>query len=240
MNHTVRDDPMNRGSAAWNGHYTALVFDLDGTLIDSAPDLAWSVNQLLAEEQRAPLELEHIKTMIGHGARNLIERALTASGGYASDRSVDALTERFLEIYESHGVRETTVYPGVRETLSVIMDQDIQMGLCTNKPEQATLGVLEDLHLSAFFAAVVGGDTLAGIRKPDPRPLLAVLDRLGQSPDRAIYIGDSLTDVQTARAAGLRVVLREDGYTMEPAGSLGADAIFGPFGELPHVLAQLA
>jgi len=231
---------MNSGTAAWNGNYTALVFDLDGTLIDSAPDLAWSVNQLLAEEQHAPLDLPGIKAMIGHGARNLVERAFAATGGCVADSSLDALTRRFLEIYESHGVRETTTYPGVRETLSTLQERDIPLGLCTNKPEQATLGVLNDLNLSAFFSAVVGGDTLAGIRKPDPRPLLAVLETLGASPDRAIYIGDSLTDVQVARAAGLRVVLREDGYTTEPAESLGADAVFGPFEELPQLLAQLA
>lgn len=216
----------------------AIVFDLDGTLVDSAPDLRAAVNRLLAEEGRRALTLDEVIGMVGDGAARLVERAWTATGDGPGDLA--DLTGRFLAHYEGRAAERTRPYPGVPQTLAELAARGLALGVCTNKPEAATREVLEALGLARWFPAVVGGDTLDGIRKPDARPLLAVLERLGATPGEAVMVGDNANDVGTARAAGVPVIVRAGGYTRLPSEALGADAMIGAFAELPAVLDRLA
>lgn len=216
----------------------AVVFDLDGTLVDSAPDLRVAVNRMLAEHGRRALDLDEVIGMIGDGATKLVERALAAGGGPAGDLA--AHTRRFLDLYEGNAADATRPYDGVPETLAALRGAGVVLGVCTNKPEKATLEVLRDLDLARWFTAVVGGDSLDGVRKPDPRALLAAVARLGTSPDHAVMVGDNANDVGAARAAGIPVIVRAGGYSRTPAAELGADAVIDAFADLPAALAAVA
>jgi phosphoglycolate phosphatase len=221
----------------------AAVFDLDGTLIDSAPDLRVAVNKLLIQEGRRPLSLNEVIGMIGDGAAKLVERAFAATGGgnaKTDAKTIASLTARFLAFYEGHAADLTRPYPGVPETLAQLRDQQWALGICTNKPENATNEVLRALDLARYFGVVLGGDSIAGVRKPDPRLLLAAIERLGASPAEAVMVGDNANDVHAARAAGVPVILRAGGYIRVPATELGADAVIETFAELPAALARVA
>ena len=183
------------------GTFKAVVFDLDGTLIDSAPDLRVAVNKLLAEHGRLPLTLDQVKMMVGDGAAKLVERAFDATGGAPAGSDPAGLTTRFLAFYEGHSADLTRPYPGVEETLSDLKARGLALGICTNKPEAATLEVIRELNLDGFFDAVLGGDSIEGARKPDPRMLQAVLDTLGVGASEMVMVGDAANDVGVARAA---------------------------------------
>ncbi|MCW5698405.1 MAG: phosphoglycolate phosphatase [Rhodospirillales bacterium] len=216
-----------------------VVFDLDGTLIDSAPDLRRALNKLLAEEQRPALALDAVVGMIGDGAMKLVERAFTATGGIGKHQDIPGLTKRFLAHYEGYAAEDTMTYPGVMETLAGLRANGMVLGICTNKPAAPTHEILREFGLSSTFAAVFGGDSLPGIRKPDPRLLTAVLDALGCGAAEAVMVGDNANDVGVARAAGVPVVVRAGGYTSVPAVDLGADAVIESFDQLPAALARL-
>jgi len=220
------------------GRIRAVVFDLDGTLIDSAPDLRTALNGLLAEHGRRPLTLPEVTAMIGDGAAKLVERAFAMTGERAGE-NLPALTSGFLGYYEGKAAVETRPYPGVPETLAGLIADGIALGICTNKPEAPTREILCDLGLDGAFTAIYGGDTLDGVHKPDPRLVFAVLDALDASPENAVFVGDNANDVGAARAAGLPVILRAGGYTVVSAEQLGADVVIAEFDELPGALAGL-
>ncbi|MDZ3837719.1 MAG: phosphoglycolate phosphatase [Rhodospirillales bacterium] len=218
----------------------ALVFDLDGTLIDSAEDLCAALNRMLADEGLRPLALAEVVPMIGDGAAKLVERALAAAGGGRSGGGLlPELTQRFLAHYEPHAAERTRPIPGAAEALAVLAAEGFALAICTNKPEQATRRILAALGLESYFAAVVGGDSVPGRPKPDPAMVLAAVHRLGVAPDEAVMVGDAPNDVLAARAAGLPVLLRRGGYTAVPAEELGADAVFEDFAELAAAIAAL-
>ncbi len=217
----------------------AIVFDLDGTLVDSAADLHVAINKLLAEEGRRALTLDEVIGMIGDGAAKLVQRAFHAAGGAQEEDALQPRTARFLSFYEGHATDSTRPYPEAPAVLAALRDENWSLGVCTNKPERAACEVLRDLDLARFFDAVVGGDSLEGVKKPDPRLLLAVLQRLGASSAEAVMVGDNANDVQVARAAGVPVIIRAGGYTRVPAVSLGADVIIQTFAELPAAIAQV-
>ncbi len=218
----------------------AVVFDLDGTLVDSAPDLQAAVNRLLAVIGRPPLGLEAVTMMIGDGAAKLVERAVKATGGLSPEDDVALLTQRFLGIYEGHTVERTRPYPGVPELLARLRVDGLALGICTNKPEAPTRELLHELHLDGHFSAVFGGDSLDGVRKPDPRLLQAVLAALDVGAAEAVMVGDNANDVQVARAAGVPVILRAGGYTRVPAEALGADLVIDDLRALPEALGRLS
>jgi phosphoglycolate phosphatase len=219
--------------------FDAVVFDLDGTLVDTAPDLHFYLNGVLAELGRPALALDEIRPMIGDGARALLQRGLEASGGIPPDASLDQLFATFLERYTAAPARLSTPFAGLVQVLDDLAAAEVRLGVCTNKPQRATDRLLADLGLARYFGAVLGGDALP-VRKPDPGPLLAVLQRLDVAPERAVLVGDSRNDLLTARGAGVPCVLVSFGYTVTPARALDADQVIDAFAELPAALAGLA
>lgn len=207
-----------------------LVFDLDGTLIDSAPDLRALANTLLRREHRKPITLAETRSFIGNGTRLFIARMRAARE--IPDSEQDRLHEAFLEGYQS-AVRLTRPYPGVTAVLGALRDNGHRLGICTNKPKRATDSVLSHLGMNDRFSAVLGGDSLP-IRKPDPAPLYACLDALGDGP--GLYIGDSEVDAETARRAEVPFLLFTEGYRKSPVDHIPHSYAFSDFSALPGLI----
>jgi phosphoglycolate phosphatase len=214
---------------------TAIVWDLDGTLVDSAPDLATALNTLLFEQGRHSHSVARVRPMIGAGVAKLIERGFRASGAPLDEAARDALVPRFMEIYRACATDKTCLVPHARDVLNHFYQAGIEQGLCTNKPLAVTRQIVNALDISGFFGSIVGGDSTPG-KKPDPLPLLRCLEELGVRPDDAVMIGDSGADVGAARAAHVPVILVPDGYTGVPAVSLGADYVVGNLADIPDSL----
>lgn len=237
-NPQVTDMPQNHHTEAGNiagqglPGRSCLVFDLDGTLVDSAPDIAAAANDTLMELGATALPLPAITRMIGDGAPKLMERALAAAG---LDLSIATVMPRFMEFYDHHATRAVTLYPGVSETLSALRAAGYRLGVCTNKPTAATHAVLAAAGIDDLFQAVIGGDALPQ-RKPQPEPLWAAVAALGGSADQAVMIGDSATDLACARNAGIPALILPSGYGME---AVAATPGFTRFADLPDLVARL-
>jgi phosphoglycolate phosphatase len=214
---------------------TALLFDLDGTLVDSLPDLRAAMNEFLEALGRRPLAADEVRRMVGDGTPALVERGLAATGEAVG---VAAAHADFLRLYEAAPTRLSRLYPGVPETLAALRRSGARLAVCTNKPQAATLGVLDGLGIGGYFDAVLGGDAVP-FKKPDPRHLMAALDRLGAAPGEAAMIGDNENDHAAARAAALPVILMRYGYLRAPADSLAPDAWLDRFADIPEALARL-
>lgn len=214
----------------------AVLFDLDGTLVDSLPDIAAAVNRVLAAEGRALLTPAEVRPMIGDGAGQLVERAFTARGGLPQTGLAAVLT-RFRAEYGPRSAELTRPWPGVVEVLDGLRDRGVRMAVCTNKPSGATHTVLRELGLSPYFPVVVGSDDAPAI-KPDPSHVRACLDALAVAPQQTVMVGDSRNDVLAAHAAGLPCVLVSFGYTRIPPAELGAEAVIDDFAALPSVLSR--
>jgi phosphoglycolate phosphatase len=186
-----------------------VVFDLDGTLVDSHRDLADSANAMLLEYGVAPLAADEIAAMVGDGAAMLVRRVLRRGGLSAADAR-DAL-DRFLACYDERLLATTRPYDGMVETLQALRSQGRRLAVLTNKPHRATLRILEGLNLTHFFSDVIGGDMAYG-RKPDPTGLLALVSNAGVAPADAVLVGDSTVDLATARAAGTAICLARYGF----------------------------
>jgi phosphoglycolate phosphatase len=209
-----------------------LVFDLDGTLVDSAPDIAAAANDTLVELGAAPLSLAAITRMIGDGAPKLMERALAAAG---LPMAVADVMPRFMTFYDHHATRAVTLYPAVSKTLAALKADGYRLGVCTNKPTVATHAVLAAADIDNLFEAVIGGDALPQ-RKPQPEPLWAAITELGGTPAQAVMIGDSATDLACAQNAGVPALILPSGYGTEP---VAATPGFTRFADLPTLLALL-
>lgn len=217
----------------------AVIFDLDGTLIDSVGDIADVLNLCLSEHGIAPFDEPTVTTMIGGGARLLVERALARLDRSRDSLLLDRLHHDFEQRYHALGAGRSAVFPGGRELLASLAAEGIGLGICTNKPEPITLKALEALDLAKTFGAVIG-ETPTRPRKPHPAMLLAAIERLGAEPSRAVMVGDSAADVGAARGAGIPVVAVSFGYTTTPAAELGADDVIDHLSELPAALARIA
>ena len=216
----------------------AVVFDLDGTLIDSGPDLARLLNIVLAEYGRSEIGLDRVRGFVGDGIAKLVERGFEATGG-STEMERRSATDRFLAIYEAEPAALTRPYPGVAETLQRLKDDGRRLAVCTNKAERVTMAVLRALDIARYFGAVIGGDSLAA-RKPDPAPLRAAIEQLGADAASSVMVGDNEHDAATAKAAGVACVLVTYGYARAPLASLPAAATIDRFDELPAVLDYLA
>jgi phosphoglycolate phosphatase len=214
-----------------------LLFDLDGTLVDSLPDLREALNQVLDEEGLTALSLEDVRFMVGDGANVLVERGFRARQAFDAQKAAQR-RRRFLEIYETGAAILTKPYPNMQETVAALRQRGWRTAVCTNKPVEAARKVLDGLALSSLFDAVIGGGSTPAL-KPDPKPILAALEALGAGPQRGIMVGDNANDVEGARNAGLPSVVVGFGYTRIPAADLGADALIQDFSELPAALARL-
>jgi len=221
------------------GILKAVVFDLDGTLIDSAPDLRVALNKLLAEHGRPPISVQQVKMMVGDGAAKLVERGFAATGSAPAFDQLPALTTAFLGFYEGNSADLTRPYPGVMVTLAALKARGLALGVCTNKPEAATREILQDLDMDEFFGAVLGGDSIDGARKPDPRLLQGVLDMLGVGSGQAVMVGDAANDIGAARALGIPAIAVSYGYTRIPVHELGADMVIAEFSQLDAALDRL-
>ncbi len=206
----------------------ALIFDLDGTLIDSAPDIHAAANVVMAEQGLAPLGFDQVRGFIGNGAGILIERCLAAQGRAGDAALQAAVFHRFIQVYET-AVTLTKLYPGVTAALDALAAHGYRLGLCTNKPEGATRAVLRHFDLARLFAVIIGGDTLPQ-RKPDPAPLLRALNDLGGGP--ALFVGDSEVDRDTALAADMPFALFTQGYRKTHVTAMRADLAFADHAEL--------
>ena len=215
-----------------------IAFDLDGTLVDTAPDLLGTLNMLLQEEGMEPLPLAEARPLIGHGARRLLERGFEAANAPLSAERASGLFERFLAHYLAHIADESRPFPGVVEALTTLKAAGANLAVCTNKPTDLAMALLEALELNAMFEAVVGPDA-AWARKPDPRHLEAAVRAAGGSIGRAIMVGDADTDADAARAAGAPLILVSFGYTEVPAAKLGPDALIHHFDDLPAACLRL-
>lgn len=212
----------------------AIIFDLDGTLIDSVPDIHAAVNRVFTARGAAGFTRPEVQGFVGRGAPNLIARACAARGLPVTGH--EAILAEFLRVYEAaHEL--TQLYPGVLPALEALRGAGFRLGLCTNKPLAPTRAVLAHFGLAPFFGAVIGGDSLA-VKKPDPAPLLATLDALGGG--EAIFVGDSEVDAETAERAGLPFLLFTEGYRKGPVDTLPHRAAFEDFAALPGLAARFS
>src|SRR5471030_742342 len=220
-----------------NASAPALIFDLDGTLADTAPDLLGATNAVLAARGRALLDLGHLRHMVGFGAKTLIGQAMEASGAPVTEDEMPALVEIFLAHYRAHIADNSRLFPQVAETLAALKADGARLGVLTNKPQELTDLLLPRLSLEGLFAAVYGAGRQP-YTKPDPRIFHEVAGDVSEGGP-AVMIGDSITDLNTARAAHVPCILMSYGFTPVPASELGADLVLDEFTQLPQALRDL-
>jgi len=210
-----------------------IVFDLDGTLVDTAADLIGSINAVLAEEGLGPFPVDAARRLIGHAVR----QAFAERGQALEGEPLAATVARFTEVYRGRIAQESRPYPGVPETLDRLAASGARLAVCTNKRTALSLELMGALELASRFAVIAGGDLVA--QKPDPRILDYAIEKAGGSRDRALYVGDSMVDQATARAAGAPVVGCTWGYVPEPLKAADFDALIDRFEDLPPVAERL-
>lgn len=209
----------------------AVIFDLDGTLIDSAPDLHACANKMLAELEQADLSLELVTSFVGNGVDKLVKRCLATVGLPESGETFEQAAARFRVFYNEKPSEFTRPYPGVMDFLQALQDNTVKMAVCTNKPEGLARKILENLGMAGYFAAITGGDSLP-VLKPDPRPLFHTLEQLGVTADQALYIGDSETDFKTAINADMTFAFFTEGYCHNPIDGVETCFSFADFAAL--------
>ncbi|WP_353857356.1 HAD-IA family hydrolase [Azospirillum formosense] len=215
--------------------FAAVVFDLDGTLIDSARDMTRVLNRTLSRFARPALSEAHVRGMVGDGSAALVRQAFAATGDALDDEALRTALAAYLDDYLQDD-EPPVLYPDVPETLAALAESGVRLGLCTNKPERITRKLLAGLGLSPLFGALAGGDTLP-VKKPDGRHLSWVVEALGGGS--AAMVGDNRNDVAAARAAGVPVVAMTYGYPRMPVRELGADILLDRIADLPDALRRL-
>jgi len=216
-----------------------ILFDLDGTLVDTCADICWAINALLSELGQRAVPEDAVRLWIGNGVTALVEQCLAATGANKQIRTVDALG-RFLDHYEEHLVVSSRLYPGVSRTLSQLAANGFRLGVCTNKPTFLAIRLLNALGIGRVFDAIVGGDAV-NLRKPHPEHLCVAIAEIAEKGRRirAMMVGDSANDVLAARAAGVPVVVARHGYSQLAPDALKADYVIGSFAELPRIANDL-
>ena len=215
-----------------------VVFDLDGTLVDSAPDLVATLNVIFAREGLPPVAYDTARNLVGGGARSMIERSLAAQERKLDTAGVDGLVKDFVEHYAAHIADRSRAFPGLEAALDQLAAGGCRFAVCTNKLQWLSVRLLDALGLANRFAAICGADTF-GLQKPHPDLLRRTIARAGGEPAHAVMVGDSVSDIATARAAGVPVVAVDHGYTETPVSELGADRVISTFAELPNAVFDL-
>lgn len=215
-----------------------LVFDLDGTLIDTAPDLAAATNHVMARLGLAAVDDKEIRPWVGHGALKMIEQAARAHGRTLSEPELYDLFEIFILYYSDNIAVASRPYDGVVAALTAFQHRGVSLAVCTNKLERHARQVISELGLATFFSALTGRDSL-GVYKPDPGHLTGTIALAGGKPERAVMIGDSETDIKTAKAAGIPVVAVTFGYSVEPVASFAPDITIDHFAQLGAAVEQV-
>lgn len=214
-----------------------LIFDLDGTLVDSAAELRQAMNQVLAKEGRRPLTLEEVRQFTGDGLYELIRRSFTATGTELPEDKIADYLQTFLQAYATHKPDPAQIYPGVVDILRHYREAGVALGLCTNKPEKETFNLLKKLHLLNFFGYIAGGDTFTR-RKPHPDHLTNVITALDVPLTGCVMVGDSNNDVMAAKGARVPVIILHYGYDKDVA-RLPADAFIDRMADLPTAIQKL-
>jgi len=215
-----------------------VVFDLDGTLVDTAPDLIDALNATLVREGLSPVAYDVARPMIGGGARTMLERGLAARGRVLMRAEVDRLYADFVAHYADHIADRSRPFPGLEAALDELTAHGCVLTVCTNKLERLSVRLLEALGLRSRFAAICGQDTF-GVQKPDPIVLRKTIAAGGGATERAVMVGDSLTDIATARAAGIPVIAVDFGYTDAPVATFAPDRVISHFERLPALVREL-
>ncbi len=215
-----------------------IVFDLDGTLVNTAPDLLQALNHVLAEASLAPVRLDTIATMIGHGARAMIVKGMTSQGAAPTEEELDGHFSRFLEYYSGNISAHSHPFEGAVEALDRLAELGALLAVCTNKKQDLSDQLLGELGLAPRFRAIVGADSVP-IRKPDGGHVINTVIAAGGDPARAIMVGDSRTDERAARNAGLPFVFVPFGYEEETSDQIGPDVVLNHYSELVSCLADL-
>jgi phosphoglycolate phosphatase len=219
--------------------FDTVIYDLDGTLIDSARDMCVAVSRVLADHGLPPISDHDARIFMGQGSKVTIGKAFAKNGRTLDDIALSAATREFVRYYEADPVSHTTAFDGVADVVARFGRLGLKQGVCTNKFERPARMILEHLKLMPPIADVAGADTFP-VRKHDPRHILMLIERMGRQAGRAVMVGDSIHDAQAAHRAGIPAVLVSWGYTDTPASELGADAVIDRFDALPDALSRLA
>ena len=219
--------------------FDTVIYDLDGTLIDSAKDMQMAVSNVLADHGLAPVTEDDVRIFMGQGSKVTMGKAFAKYGKTLDDEALGAVTREFVRYYEADPISHTTAFAGVAEVVARFAGLGLKQGVCTNKFERPSRMILEHLKLMPPISDVAGADTFP-VRKPDPKHILLLVERMGGDASRTVMIGDSIHDVEAAHSAGLPAVLVSWGYTARPASELGAEAVIERFGDLPRALAGIA
>jgi len=214
-----------------------ILIDLDGTLVDSVPDLAWCVDEMMKALNMPVRGQDKVRNWVGNGVTKLIERALVDQlDGAPSDELFARAAPIFMDLYTDNASKRSQLYPAVKDGLKWLIDQGIRVGCVTNKDEKFTLKILKDLGLYDFFEIIISGDTLP-LKKPDPAPLLHGAKFFGIAPEKAMMIGDSISDVKASRAAGFSIVCMSYGYNHGvDIRTANPDVVIDSFAELQNVI----
>jgi phosphoglycolate phosphatase len=215
-----------------------IAFDLDGTLVDTAPDLHRALNHVMADEGLPPASLDNVRSFVGQGPRALIVRAFAVHGVYHEDKRLSDITEAYVRVYASDIAARSTMFPGLLDALEQLASMGARFCVCTNKRTDLSNQLLTALGLSGHFAAVVGADSVRN-RKPHPDHFIASIRAAGGDPARALMVGDSAADVGSARAASAPVIVVSFGYTDTAPELLGADAVLNNYTDLPDLAVRL-
>ena len=219
-------------------HTPTILFDLDGTLADTALDLTETMNVVLTRHGRARVPHEKVREMVGGGARKIMERGFAYTGEPASDKLLDQLFEEFLAYYGDHLADHTQIFDGLVPVLETLQRDGFKLGVVTNKVEGLSRDVIKLLGLDAFFPVLIGGDTLP-VRKPDPAPLFEAIDRLNGNRSHAVMVGDSPFDIDAAKNANVGSIAVSFGYTHIPPAEMGADRLIDHYDEFMPALNSL-
>ena len=213
-----------------------IIFDLDGTLVDSAPDLNACGNRILSQINEQPVSLEQSKTFIGDGVRVFIEKTLSFVGRSVSLEEFNVIERLFLKDYQKHSAELSKPYPGVVTTLTKLKEAGFEMGVCTNKPQEASKRLLETLKLSQFFSKIAGGDYYS-VRKPHKHHLLQLIDDLNGNPEKTLMIGDNEHDAAMARAGLVYFIFCTYGYSRLPINEIIYNESISSFSDIVNLKA---